>query len=233
MANVARECGVERKTVAGFLDVLEDLLLATRLEPFTRRARRALVAHPEVVLFRHRGLPLTSVPPDRSTVQQRSTAPHSRLVFQHLRTRSAWAGDGRRELAFWRTQAGREVDFVVYTPDEFVVFEVKNAGTVRERDLDGLRAFLDDYPEATAVLLYRGTERLRERGVWCIPVDSFLRAAPRPVSVCRGAGGFALTEWDQCPARHRCFGAISTEGRDAWHTTAVYKFCPRGIRSMR
>ena len=42
LANVARESQVPRKTVEGYLDILEDLLLGFRLPVFTRRAKREL-----------------------------------------------------------------------------------------------------------------------------------------------------------------------------------------------
>ena len=42
-------------------------------------------------------------------------------------------------------------------------------------DLRGLRTFHEDYPEAEAALLYRGGERLRINGIWCLPVADFLR----------------------------------------------------------
>ncbi|MFP3942217.1 MAG: ATP-binding protein, partial [Thermoanaerobaculia bacterium] len=48
LAEVARECQVHRKTVEGFLGVLEDLLLAFRLPVFTKRARRKVTAHPKL-----------------------------------------------------------------------------------------------------------------------------------------------------------------------------------------
>jgi predicted AAA+ superfamily ATPase len=38
ISNVVRECHVRRKTVEGYLDVLEDLLLGFRLPVFSRRA---------------------------------------------------------------------------------------------------------------------------------------------------------------------------------------------------
>jgi hypothetical protein len=53
--------------------------------------------------------------------------------------------------------------------------EVKNTARLRDADLAGLRAFREDHPRATAVLLYRGTERLREGDVWCLPLEPFLR----------------------------------------------------------
>lgn len=51
VAEVARECGMERRTAAGHVEILEALLVAFRLRPFTRRARRAVVSHPKFYLF--------------------------------------------------------------------------------------------------------------------------------------------------------------------------------------
>ena len=42
-------------------------------------------------------------------------------------------------------------------------------------DLRALRAFREDYPEAQTAVLYRGRERLRIDGVWCLPAQDFLR----------------------------------------------------------
>ncbi len=53
--------------------------------------------------------------------------------------------------------------------------EVKNADRVRDEDLRGLRAFHDDYPEAKALFLYRGRERLERNGILCLPCEEFLR----------------------------------------------------------
>ena len=36
-------------------------------------------------------------------------------------------------------------------------------------------SFCRDYPEATVLLLYRGTEKLRIKNILCLPVDYFLR----------------------------------------------------------
>lgn len=58
-------------------------------------------------------------------------------------------------------------------------FEVQNSARVRNRDLRGLRAFLEDYPEAEARLLYRGSERLEIQGIRCEPCEAYL-AGIRP-----------------------------------------------------
>ncbi len=171
---VARECEVERKVVAGYVGILEDLLLAFRLPVFRKRAKRATVVHDKLYLFDagvFRSL-RPSGPFDR--VGEIDGQALEGLVAQHLR---AWVAYSRHdaEIFFWRTRAGTEVDFVVYGQPGLQAFEVKNAASVHPGDLRPLRAFRADYPEAVAALLYRGREHLRIDGIWCLPVDDFLR----------------------------------------------------------
>ena len=171
---VARECEVERKVVAGYVGILEDLLLAFRLPVFRKRAKRATVTHEEIYLFdagvfrslRPKG------PLDRP--EEIDGQALEGLVAQHHR---AWAAYSRQDvdLFYWRTRAGTEVDFVVYGESGLQAFEVKNHRKVHSTDLRALRVFREDYPEAETVVLHRGSERLRIDGVWCLPVEEFLR----------------------------------------------------------
>lgn len=173
VSNLAREAQVSRKTVEGYLEILEDLLLAFRLPVFTRRAQRATSAHPKFYFFdvgvfrslRPHG------PLDRP--EEIEGAALEGLVVQHLR---AWAAYSSAdvELAYWRTRSGVEVDFVVYGPDGFWAVEVKNGATVRREDVRSLRAFVSDWPECEPLLLYRGSDRILIDGVRCIPVTEFL-----------------------------------------------------------
>ncbi len=175
VANVARDAQAHRKTVAGFIEILEDLLLAFRVPVFTRRAKRQTAAHPKFYLFDagvYRSL-RPSGPLDRP--EEIEGAGLEGLVAQHLRAWIAYTS-ATFGLSTWRTRTGVEVDFVVYGAEGFWGIEVKNTAAVRPADLRGLRAFREDYPECQAVLLYRGTDRLRIDDVWCLPVDGFLRA---------------------------------------------------------
>lgn len=78
-------------------------------------------------------------------------------------------------MSFWRTRSGVEVDFVVFGPLGFWAIEVKNSDRVFPADVRALSAFLEDYPEAVAILLYRGKDRLYEKNVLCIPCEEFLK----------------------------------------------------------
>ena len=183
-SEVARECQVNRKTVDGFVNVLEDLLLGFRLGVFSKRAQRQLVQHPKFYYvdvgvfrsFRPKG-PLDSP-------EEIGGACMEGLVAQHLRAWIAYS-KGDRAMHFWRTKAGLEVDFVVYGEDTFLAIEVKRSRKVSSKDVRPLLTFLEDYPQAKACLLYDGKERLKVNGVLCLPCDEFLRGlvpdSPAPV----------------------------------------------------
>ena len=172
ISEVSRECQVSRKTVEGYVSILEDMLLGARLPVFSKRAKRILVKQSKFYCF-DAGV-FRSVRPkgplDRPEEMDGLTL--EGLVYQHLK---AWCDyTGEHKLYFWRTPAGTEVDFVVYGYNEFCSFEVKNSRTVARKDIRGLKAFLNDYPESKAVLLYRGKERLLIDDVLCIPCRDFL-----------------------------------------------------------
>jgi predicted AAA+ superfamily ATPase len=174
LAEVARECEIGRKTVEGYVAILNDLLIAFSLPVFAKRAKRRLVAHRKFYYF-DAGV-FNSLRPagalDRP--EEIGGAALEGLVAQHLRAWNDYRG-GRNDLFFWRTKAGNEVDFVVYGPQQFTAIEVKNADKVFAKDLRGLRSFHEDYPEADRLLLYRGKERLRIDEVACVPCEEFLR----------------------------------------------------------
>ncbi len=173
VSNVAQECGVERKTVEGYVEILEDILLGWRLKVFTKRAKRQLAGHPKFFFFdagvfrslRPRG-PLDH----REEIEGQAL---EGLIGQHLK---AWIeySEIKRELFFWRTRSGVEVDFVVYGQDGIWGIEVKNSRDVRPADLRGLQSFKDEYPESKAVLLYRGKDRMIKGDILCMPCEEFL-----------------------------------------------------------
>ena len=173
VSELARECETSRSTVAGYLELLEDLLLSYRLPVFTRRAKRRLVAHPRFFYFDcgvFRSL-RPAGPFDRSS--EISGPALEGLVAQHLRAWLAYSESDAR-LYYWRTRGGAEVDLVLYGTPGLWAFDVMNADRVRPADLRGLTAFGDEYPEARRILLYRGEHRLVRRDILCLPIEPFL-----------------------------------------------------------
>ncbi len=173
VASVARDAGLDRKTTAGYFELLEDLLVAVRVPIFARRARRRMTTHSRFFFFDvgvYRAL-RPGGPLDRP--EEIEGAALETLVFQELRAHVAYRGLDL-DLYTWRTSSGREVDFVAYGGDGFHAIEVKRSRTIRPADLRGLRAFLDDYPMARAVLLYGGDRRENRNGIELLPIGQAL-----------------------------------------------------------
>jgi len=173
ISNIAQECAVERKTVEGYVEILEDILLGWRLQIFTKRARRKLAGHPKFFLF-DAGV-FRSLRPQGTFDKPEEIDGQALegLVGQHLK---AWIdySDSKHEMFFWRTRSGVEVDFVIHGQDGIYGIEVKNSRVVRPADLRGLSAFKDEYPESKTLLLYRGKDRILKNDVLCMPCDEFL-----------------------------------------------------------
>lgn len=174
VTNVARDCAVKRKTVENFIDILEDLLLAYRIPMFTHHAKRVMAAHPKFYLFdagMYRALRPTGPLDDITAIQGHAL---EGLVAQHLKAWCDYAADGRN-VYYWRTRSGIEVDFIVYGPSTFAAIEVKNTTTIRPEHYRALREFVQLYPQATATLLYRGAERFTRDGITFEPIEPWLR----------------------------------------------------------
>ncbi|OEU82053.1 MAG: ATPase [Desulfobacterales bacterium S5133MH4] len=187
ISNVARECEVERKVVEGYVSILEDLLLSYRLQVFTKRAKRALVAHPKFYLF-DAGV-YRSLRPKGPLDRPEEIDGHALegLVAQHLRAWIAYS-KGDFSLHFWRTRSGVEVDFVVYGSEGLFAMEVKNSARIHPQDLRPLKAFKQDYPESKVYLLYRGKERLVKGDILCVPCGEFLEELRPGTEVDNGGG---------------------------------------------
>lgn len=173
MANVARECGVEKKVVEDYFTILEDLLLAVRIPVFVRKAKRKLTAHPKFFLFdagvfnaiRPRG-PLDSD-------SEIAGAALETLFFQQLRAVNDYFDLGY-SFHYWRTASKVEVDFVIYGERGLKAFEIKHSSRVTNQDLMGLKLFKEDYPDSQAYLLYGGNREWHESGVEVCSFQKFI-----------------------------------------------------------
>ena len=173
VAAVAREVGVDRKTAAAYFELLEDLLIATRVPIFTRRAKRRMTAHAKFFLF-DVGVYRTIRPAGPlDSPEQIDGAALETLVYQELRATIAYRSL-KLKLFFWRTASGAEVDFIAYGEDGLFAIEVKRSRTIRRADLHGLRQFKSDYPMARCVLLFGGDRREYRDEVELLPVTEAL-----------------------------------------------------------
>ena len=172
-SNIARECGVDSKTVKEYYQILEDTLLGTMIAPFKRRQSRQVISQaPTFYLF---DVGVAGALTHRHLTEERGEL--FGKAFEHFIFMELRAHRSLRELNyainFWRTKSGLEADFVL--GDGQVAIEVKGTHRVEGNELRPLMAFRDEYkPRQTLVVCNERGERIHEH-IRILPWRIFLR----------------------------------------------------------
>jgi hypothetical protein len=175
---LARDSGVSSSTARRWLNLLEVSYLTTAVPAYASSRSTRLVKSPKLYptdsgLACH----LCGLHDAASLEASAQLGPLvETFVLHHL---SAYASllPGYATVLYWRTVRAAEVDFVLETPNRLLPVEVKASRTLGRRDLRGLVAFLDEYPDLApvGVVLHGGQEWGRPaRNVLAIPWAALL-----------------------------------------------------------
>lgn len=175
VASLARDAGVARPTVQGYFEVLSDTLIGSWLPAWRVRARVKEVAHPKFYLF------------DTGVVRALAGRLREPLdgtergflletaIYHELSAHLAYTLCGG-DLAYYRTPAGSEVDFIWQRGATRIGIEVKASPRWRPEFGRPLQNLLDEGVVSAAYGVYLGDRPLVDRGVRILPYDDFLRA---------------------------------------------------------
>jgi uncharacterized protein len=150
-SNLARDCAVDAKTIKGYFEILEDMLLGTFIYPFFERSKRDhLVAHPKFYFF---DVGIANCIARQEINEVRGAI--AGKMFEHYVYMELYAHKQLNHLdhtiQYWRTKTGFEVDFILQ--DGGLAIECKSSDSIQKRDLAGLIAFKHDFPNATLLLV--------------------------------------------------------------------------------
>jgi predicted AAA+ superfamily ATPase len=174
VTNIAREAGVARTTVAGYLDILEETLLCFRLPAFEARLRvreRKLPkwywCDPGIVraMKRTKGRP---VPEEKGALFEGLVA---QLIRAYREYRGIcddvyyWAPSGRSET---------EIDFLLVQGKDLIAVEAKSGNNFMEVWCKGLRAVSQLEGLKRRIIVYPGGSVLRTQdGIEVLPFQQF------------------------------------------------------------
>jgi len=155
---IARELGVPHTTVAGYYEILEDCLIAERVEALSQsRTRKKLTKSPRYLFFDLGVRRAAADEGPQPTVRVLGAIFEQFVGLELLRaTRQTRDSAG---LKFWRDPDGPEVDWVVVTEDRWLPVEVKWSDAPTERDTRHLQTFLSEYSKASAAVVVCRTPR--------------------------------------------------------------------------
>lgn len=175
-AAIARDTGIARTTVNGYLEILEDTLLAAQLPAFEARLRvrerrrpKLYWADPGLVRAVKRQLgPVTDE--ERGPLLEGWVLGLLRAHNEHQHVYD--------DLGYWAaTESATEVDFVLTRDREHLAMEVKAAERYNTTMLKGLRTLADLSGLTRRILVYRGRRSFRtEDGIDVWPLDTLHEA---------------------------------------------------------
>ncbi len=171
IAGIARDAGVARTTVSGYLEILEDTLLATRLPAFEARLRVRERKHPKLY-WTDPGLVRAVKRQLGPVTEEEKGALLEGWVFTLLRA-YAEARDLFDEIFYWAPSqsGGVEVDFLLRRGRELLALEVKAARRFSRSWLGGLKAVGDLEGVVRRVVVQPGPRSLQTAGgieVWSL-----------------------------------------------------------------
>mgnify|MGYP001814248300 FL=1 len=158
-SNIARECGVDSKSVKEYYQILKDTLLGDFIEPFKKRQNRKVITRTSKFYLFDVGVAGTIT--KRHVRQERGV--DFGKAFEHFILMEIKAHNSYHEIDyeinFWRTKSGLEVDFILGGGE--IAIEVKGAGSIQNKDLRPLNAFIEtNDPRKALVVCNEKKERI-------------------------------------------------------------------------
>lgn len=176
ISSAARDAEVGRTTLAGYLEILEDTLLAFRLPAFEARLRVRERRHPKLYWFdpgvirAMAGRTGEPHPEERGTLFEgwiASLLRAARDYFEEFEDFFYWAPSGSGSV---------EVDFLLARQGRLLALEAKSAPKVQDAHLKGLRAVAPLKGLQRRIVVYTGDRAQRTTdGIDLWPVRTFLK----------------------------------------------------------
>lgn len=169
--NVSRDIGMSADTIKGWYQILVDTFIGYYLRPYRKGSKRIPVNTSKFFFF-DVGVARTAA---RMPVPSETMTEYGKMFENYIFMELKAYIDYRMtddELYFWRTREGYEVDFVV---ENKVAIEVKTSKNISNRELRGIRAFMDENAVKDYIIVCRELfERTTEDGIRIMPWKVFL-----------------------------------------------------------
>lgn len=174
VAALARDAGVARQTVAGYIEILADTLIANTLCAYESQLRVRERKHPKFYFF-DPGV-VRALKRQNGTISPEERSPlFEGFIYMLLRFYQERA-NLCDDICYWAPAEAKttEVDFLIRRGKETIALEVKAARTVRPLDLRGLRAVSTLRGLVRRVLVFQGPTPLTTTdGIEVLPFGVF------------------------------------------------------------
>ena len=146
-SKLSQEIGITHGTIASYYQILEDCLVAERIEPITVSKTRRKLSKTQKYLLYDLGVRRVASREGR----QLSREQMGNLLEQYIGLeliRMIRLSQQRISLKYWRDPSGPEVDWVIESNKNYIPIEVKWTEMPSRQDAKHLQIFLEEYPQA-------------------------------------------------------------------------------------
>ncbi len=178
---LAADVGVAHTTIAAYYQILEDCLIADRVEPLTASATRKKLTRSDKYLFFDMGVRRLAAHEGRRVLPVRWGQLFEQWVGCELLRYARASATPSMRVRFWRDPDGPEVDWIVDREGRLTPIEVKWTDAPDAGDARHLKIFLGEYPAADhAFVVCRVPRKLKlSDRVTAIPWQELLSLAAR------------------------------------------------------
>ena len=145
--SISQEIGIAHTTVSGYYQILEDRLIAERIDPLTNSTTRKKLVKSSRYLIFDLGVRRLGANEATDVHPKRKGEWFEQWVGLELIRASRWEKD-RFEVCFWTDPNGPKVDYVIKKNRRYIPIEVKWSASPQPSDAKHIETFISEYPEA-------------------------------------------------------------------------------------
>ena len=162
-AKLGTQASITQKTSSRFFEILEDTLIVTRIDSFTKSESRRLIQHPKFYFF-DVGVLNGLLGNFKLTDDRRGYLFEHFIVNQIITLTQIYGGNSR--LSTYRTESGSEVDLIIENGSNLLSLEIKATQKISPNDFKGLVRFKEFFKKKhSSMLIYGGTRNYMESSV--------------------------------------------------------------------
>ncbi len=149
LRKLSQEIGVSHTTIGAYYQILEDCLIAERIEPLTQSKTRKKLTKSDKYLFFDLGVRRLAAREGARLSRDTLGRLFEQFVGLEL-LRSAHAKSQTAKIRFWRDPDGPEVDWIIDREGSYTPVEVKWTDKPSSSDIRHVEIFLSEYKSADA-----------------------------------------------------------------------------------
>lgn len=170
--NIASDLGVSAKTVKEYYLILQDTMMGELLPPYSKTTKRKAIATPKFFFF---DVGVANILGKRQNVVPKTDVfgkCFEHFIYTELRAFLSYTND-RRELTFWRSRHGQEVDFII---GDDVAIEVKATAVAKPKHLRQIKKLSEEIEFKHRIIVSLDeSPRMMEENFLVLPYKEFLK----------------------------------------------------------